>query len=68
MPERVEKDAADELEQRRWSVISFNKCEVRGLSYDNAAAKMAELYDAGIVGLCLVADEAAERMCGKVQD
>ena len=55
--------AADcELEEPRWSVISFKQIEAGGLTYKQAAALMSELdaYDAP--GLCIVTDEAAARI------
>lgn len=51
-----------EIAQPRWSVISFDRVELKGVSYAEAAVKMNELEAAGIAGLCIVADEAAERL------
>ena len=51
-----------ELAEPRWSVFSFDKVEAKGLTYAEAAVKMAELESAGIPGLCIVANEAAERL------
>lgn len=51
-----------ELADARWSVISFDRVEVKSVPYDEAAVKMNELESAGVAGLCIVADEAAERV------
>jgi len=51
-----------ELVMQRWSVVSFDVCEASGLTYDAAAKLMAEKDAAGVYGLCIVTDEAAERM------
>ena len=54
--------ATSELDMPRWSVVSFDKCEGSGLTYDAAAKMMEEKEAAGVYGLCIIADEAAERM------
>jgi len=46
----------------RWSVLSFEKCEAAGLTYSDAFRKMSELEKKGVAGLCVVTDEAAERL------
>jgi hypothetical protein len=51
-----------ELTERRWSVISFERCEASAVSYPDAQALMDELEKRGIAGLCIVADEAAARL------
>lgn len=55
----------NELQERRWSVVSFDKCEASSLTYFEAAQKLADLEAAKVPGLCLVTDEAAERMCDR---
>ena len=57
-----EMESESELQQPRWSVISFDKCEASGLTYEAAAEKMAELEAAKVAGLCIVTDEAAVQM------
>lgn len=52
---------ASELDAPRWAVISFDRIEAKGQTYDQAEAKLKELEAAGITGLCVVTDEAAER-------
>lgn len=59
MPE-TENDS--ELEKPRWSVISFDRCEVSGLTYEQATAKLADLETRKISGLCVITDEAAARL------
>ena len=51
-----------ELDQARWSVVSFDKREAGGMSYNQASALMSDLEQRGIAGLCIVTDEAAERL------
>ncbi len=55
-------DFSGELNESRWSVISFEKCAAKNLSYDEAAQKLQELEQQDIAGLCIVTDETAERM------
>ena len=54
----------NELEQPRWSVVSFDQMEAGGLTHLQASKLMAELDSHGVAGLCIVTDEAAERMKG----
>jgi hypothetical protein len=54
--------ANSELELPRWSVVSFDKCEASGLTY-SAAIHLLETKEAeGVYGLCIVTDEAAQRI------
>lgn len=55
-------DAAGELLLPIWSVVSFDKCEASGLSYDEAAKLLTKLDAEKIAGLTLVTDEAAARL------
>ncbi len=61
-----QKHAADqqvsELDRPMWSVISFERREAGGLVYAEAVRRMAELDSAGVSGLCLLRDKAAERV------
>jgi hypothetical protein len=54
--------ADNELDQPRWSVISFDQREAGALSYKQASALMTELASHGVAGLCIVTDEAAARI------
>ena len=58
-------EAAHELEEPRWSVVSFDQREAGGLRYSQAAALMSELDCHGVAGLCIVTDEAAARLTQK---
>lgn len=51
-----------ELEEPRWSVISFDQREAGGLTYKQAAVLMSELDSHGVAGLCIVTDDAAARI------
>ncbi len=51
-----------ELLEPRWSVITFESCAVRGLNYDEATAWLNKLKTQGLSGLCIVTDEAADRI------
>ena len=54
--------AESELDMPQWSVVSFDKIEASGLTYAAAAKLMAELDAAGSYGLCILTNEAANRM------
>lgn len=51
-----------ELRMPIWSVVSFDRCEAAGLTYTEAEAKMSELHNKRVSGLCIVSDEAASRI------
>ena len=51
-----------ELSAARWAVISFERCEASGLTYDQAVEKRAELEQQKIAGLGIVTNEAAARI------
>ena len=51
-----------ELRQPVWSVVSFEQCVAKNLTYGEAERKIAELDERGVSGLCLVTDAAAERI------
>jgi hypothetical protein len=52
----------NELDQRSWSVISFERCEESGLAYLAAVKKLESLESRGIAGLCIVTDDAARNI------
>ena len=57
MPENLrEAEMIDvsELSEARWSVISFERCEADGLTYEQAIEKRGELERQKIAGLCRV--------------
>jgi len=55
-------DFSGELNAPHWSVVSFETCLASGLTYDKAAKKMKRLTAKKIAGLCIVTNEAAERI------
>lgn len=55
-------EAISELEQPRWSVISFEHREGGGLTYAQAVQLLNDLDSRKIPGLAIVADEAAARL------
>lgn len=53
---------ASELDEPRWSVISFERIEAAGLTYRQATQRMTDLDSQAVHGLCIVTDEAAARI------
>lgn len=51
-----------ELAAMSWSVVSFDRREAGNLTYEQAEAKIQELIAQKVSGLCIITDEAAERM------
>ncbi|NNE97531.1 MAG: hypothetical protein HKN25_00785 [Pyrinomonadaceae bacterium] len=51
-----------ELHKPQWSVVTFDQCAARNLTYDEAVLKMDELAKENISGLCIVTDNASEHM------
>lgn len=67
---RTKKSAAaerfsSELGEPRWSVVSFENRVARGLTYNQAAAELKKLAAKKISGLCIVTDEAGEKVESK---
>jgi hypothetical protein len=58
-------DTASELNEPRWSVVSFDKREATGLTYTQAEAKMDELLGQRVYGLCIVTDSAGEKVASR---
>lgn len=56
--------AGCEMDEPSWSVISFVQTEAGGLTYSQAAILLSELDAQGVAGLCIVTNEAAERIHG----
>lgn len=54
--------AGNELEQPRWAVISFERREGSGLTYQQAIDLLKELESRKVTGLAIVTDEAASRI------
>lgn len=57
-----EEDFSSELNEPRWSVVSFENCVANNLTYVQAEQKLKELEAAKVAGLCIITDEAAERI------
>ncbi len=55
-----------ELDQPRWSVVTFNECAASGLSYAEATRLVEQMQDE-VPGLCIVTDEAARKMYGETK-
>ncbi|MCU0238096.1 MAG: hypothetical protein MUC29_01530 [Pyrinomonadaceae bacterium] len=55
-------EESKELKELRWSVITFENCAVKGLTYNEALNWREKLFNQGLSGLCIVTDEAAERV------
>ena len=55
-------DDESELRQPVWSVVSFEQCVAKNLTYAEAERKIAELDEQGVSGLCLVTDAVAKRI------
>lgn len=55
-------NAPGELEQKIWSVITFDSCAASGLTYNQAAEKLEKLKAENVSGLCVVTDETAARI------
>ncbi len=51
-----------ELAALSWSVVSFEKCVAKNLTYEQAERKIQELAAQKTSGLCIITDEAAERI------
>jgi hypothetical protein len=51
-----------ELNEPRWSVVSFEARAASNLTYEQAAEKLAELAAQKVAGLCIITDEAAARI------
>ena len=56
------KKNANELDEPRWSVVSFESRLASRLSYDAAAQKLKKYEARKVAGLCIVTDEAAARI------
>lgn len=52
----------NELNEARWAVIGANDRTVRHLTYEQAVECVKVLDSEGIMGLCIVTDETAERL------
>lgn len=53
---------SSELNEPRWSVVSFETQLMGNLTYEQAAREIEEFKAKKVSGLCLITDEAAERI------
>ena len=60
-----EKNNESELSELRWSVVTFERCAAKNLSYEQAEQTLRELSARKISGLCIITDEAAEKVKSK---
>ena len=60
--DRLEDNSPSELNQKRWSIITFEQCVAKNMTYFEAVQKLHELKKQNEAGLCIVADEAAARV------
>jgi hypothetical protein len=58
----IDAEQTSELDEPRWSVVSFERCEASHLIFAEASSKLTELDSANVAGLCIVTDEVASRM------
>lgn len=54
-----------DLNDARWSLVSFDRREAGGLTYAQAVHLMSELDALDVPGLCIVTDEAAGKLTTK---
>ena len=57
--------ASSEINAARWSVVSFEECAAKNLTYAEAAAELKHLAARKTAGLCIITDEAAARIENK---
>ena len=55
-------DSSSELSEKIWSVVSFESVAASNLTYGEANAKLKELAEKNISGLCVITDEAAGKI------
>lgn len=51
-----------EINEPRWSVVSFERRAAQNLTYAEAVEKLNELARQKVSGLCIITDEAAARI------
>ncbi len=62
---KPEKNIESELSDSRWSVVTFEQCAAKNLTYEQAEQKLRELSARKVSGLCIITDEAAEKVKSK---
>ena len=61
----TDQSSLSELDEQIWSVISFENRVGKNLTYREAAALLEKLSGEKVSGLCVITDEAAEKMSGE---
>jgi len=61
----ADKNPSSELNEPRWSVVTFESCAASRLTYQQAAQKLRELAAKKVSGLCIVTDDTAARISVK---
>jgi hypothetical protein len=61
-------DLPNELNEPRWSVVTFDRCAASNLTYSEAIQELEKLHAKHIAGLCIITDEAAERIKSKTSN
>lgn len=56
------KNPASEINAPRWSVVSFERRAAKNLTYTEASEKIKQLAAEKVPGLCIITDEAADRI------
>ncbi|HEX8287841.1 MAG TPA: hypothetical protein VF556_07600 [Pyrinomonadaceae bacterium] len=56
----------NELRKPLWSVVNFDGRVAENLTYEEAERKIAELQNQNISGLCIITDEAAQRISKRI--
>lgn len=60
--EIVAEEVTSELSAPNWSVVSFERLIAGNLTYAEAVEKLKQLAAEKVSGLCIITDEAAERI------
>ncbi len=60
------REFSSELNDSRWSIVTFEGVALRGLPYAEALKKIKSLDKQKVSGLCIVTDEAAARVSKKI--
>ncbi len=55
-------NSSSELKENIWSVVSFESVIANNLTYNEAREKLNRLAEKKVSGLCIITDEAAERI------
>jgi len=56
------KNFSSEMDEPRWSVVSFEKRAAQNLTYAEAVEKLKQLAAQKVSGLCIITDDAAARI------